>query len=27
VAIKDSSNTITRVLEGTVSVLPQVTRF
>jgi hypothetical protein len=27
VAIKDASNSITRVLEGTVSVLPQVTKF
>ncbi|NBP55062.1 hypothetical protein EBU71_00690 [bacterium] len=27
VAIKDTSNTITRILEGTVSVLPQVTKF
>ena len=27
VAIKDSANTVTRVLEGIVNVLPQVTRF
>jgi hypothetical protein len=27
VAIKDAASTITRVLEGTVSVIPQVTRF
>ena len=27
VAIKDTANTVTRVLEGIVNVLPQVTRF
>lgn len=27
VVIKDTSNTVTRVLEGIVNVLPQVTRF
>ena len=27
VIIKDTSNTVTRVLEGTVNVIPQVTRF
>lgn len=27
VVIKDSANTVTRVLEGTVNVVPQVTRF
>ena len=27
VAIKDTANTVTRVLEGTVNVLPQITKF
>lgn len=27
VAIKDASNVVTRVLEGTVNVLPQITKF
>lgn len=27
VAIKDTANTVTRVLEGIVNVIPQVTRF
>jgi hypothetical protein len=27
VLIKDSANTVTRILEGTVNVLPQVTKF
>lgn len=27
VAIKDTANTVTRVLEGVINVLPQVTRF
>jgi hypothetical protein len=27
VAIKDSANTVTRVLEGIVNVIPQVTKF
>jgi hypothetical protein len=27
VAIKDTANTVTRVLEGIINVVPQVTKF